>query len=258
MAKTGFRVTYATLTADNEELHEAYEHGVETAKSWLGQKHPFYVDGEERWGDATDEERSPIDRDVVIGHFGRATRQDAKDAIAAAKAFAPEWAATSVAGTERDHDARRGPDLRAPQRALRPDGDGGRQEPARGARRRRGDGRPHPLLHPPDGGQRRVRLRDGPAVPERAQPERPAPVRRVGRHQPVQLPDGAGRRPGRRRARRRQHRRAQAVAPGLLHGAQAVRVPARSRRAERRVPRGDRTRQHGRRRARGRARTSTA
>jgi 1-pyrroline-5-carboxylate dehydrogenase len=94
MAKTGFRVTYATLTADNEELHEAYEHGIETARSWLGQKHPFYVNGEERWGDATDEERSPIDNDIVIGHFGRATRQDAQDAIAAAKAFAPEWAAT--------------------------------------------------------------------------------------------------------------------------------------------------------------------
>jgi len=94
MTQTGFRVTYATLSADNEELHKAYEHGIETARSWLGQKHPFYVNGEERWGEATDEERSPIDNDVVIGHFGRATRQDAADAIAAAKAFAPTWAAT--------------------------------------------------------------------------------------------------------------------------------------------------------------------
>jgi len=94
MAQAGFRVTYATMSADNEELHRAYEQGIETAKSWLGQKHPFFVNGEERWGEATDEERSPIDNDVVIGHFGRATRQDAKDAIAAAKAFAPTWAAT--------------------------------------------------------------------------------------------------------------------------------------------------------------------
>jgi len=93
MAQAGFRVTYATMSADNEELHRAYEGGIETAKSWLGQKHPYYVNGEERWGEATDEERSPIDRDMVIGHFGRATRQDAKDAIAAAKAFAPTWAA---------------------------------------------------------------------------------------------------------------------------------------------------------------------
>jgi 1-pyrroline-5-carboxylate dehydrogenase len=34
MAK--FRVTYATLSADNEELHAAYEQGVRTARSWLG------------------------------------------------------------------------------------------------------------------------------------------------------------------------------------------------------------------------------
>jgi 1-pyrroline-5-carboxylate dehydrogenase len=88
------RITYATMSADNEELHADYEKGVETARSWLGQKHPFHVNGEERWGDGIDEERSPIDHDLVIGEFGRATRQDAKDAIAAAKAYAPTWAGT--------------------------------------------------------------------------------------------------------------------------------------------------------------------
>jgi 1-pyrroline-5-carboxylate dehydrogenase len=94
MAERSFRITYATMSADNDELHAAYERGVETARTWLGQKHPFYVNGEAREGDGYDEERSPIDRDVVIGQFARATRQDAKDAIAAAKAFAPEWART--------------------------------------------------------------------------------------------------------------------------------------------------------------------
>ncbi len=92
MAQTKIRITYATMSADNEELHAAYDHGIEVAKSWLGQKHPFYVNGEERWGEGVDEERSPIDHDVVIGEFARATRQDAKDAVAAAKAYAPLWA----------------------------------------------------------------------------------------------------------------------------------------------------------------------
>jgi 1-pyrroline-5-carboxylate dehydrogenase len=94
MAQQTFRITYATMSADNEELHAAYERGVEVARSWLGQKHPFYVNGEERWGEGLDEERSPIDRDVVIGEFARATRDDAKDAIATAKAYAPTWAGT--------------------------------------------------------------------------------------------------------------------------------------------------------------------
>src|SRR5712691_834956 len=92
MAQTKIRITYATMSADNEELHAAYDHGIEVAKSWLGQKHPFYVNGEERWGEGVDEERSPIDHDVVIGEFARATRQDAKDAVAAAKAYSPLWA----------------------------------------------------------------------------------------------------------------------------------------------------------------------
>src|SRR5439155_18416402 len=91
MAQKTFRITYATTSADNEELHAEYQKGVETAQSWLGQKHPFYVNGEERWGEGLDEERSPIDRDIVIGQFARATRQDAKDAIAAAKASWPQW-----------------------------------------------------------------------------------------------------------------------------------------------------------------------
>jgi 1-pyrroline-5-carboxylate dehydrogenase len=91
MAQTRFRITYATMSADNEELHAAYEKGIETAKSWLGQTHPFHVNGEAREGAGQDEERSPVDRDILIGRFGRATRQDTKDAIAAAKAFSPEW-----------------------------------------------------------------------------------------------------------------------------------------------------------------------
>src|SRR6266542_1538877 len=92
MAQKTFRITYATMSADNEELHAAYEQGVETAKSWLGQKHSFHINGEAREGEGFDEERSPIDSEMVIGFFARATRQDMKDAIAAARAFAPQWA----------------------------------------------------------------------------------------------------------------------------------------------------------------------
>jgi len=88
------RITYATMSADNEQLHADYERGVETAKSWLGQKHPFYVNGEAREGEGYDEERSPIDRDVLIGYFARATRQDAKDAIEAARKSFPTWSGT--------------------------------------------------------------------------------------------------------------------------------------------------------------------
>ena len=94
MAEQGFRITYATMTADDEELHRAYDEGIERARAWIGQERPFFVNGEARMGEETHEERSPIDRDIVIARFGQASRQDVRDAIAAAEAFFPEWAAT--------------------------------------------------------------------------------------------------------------------------------------------------------------------
>ena len=40
MAQTRVKITYATMRADNEELHAAFEKAVETVKSsWLGEKH---------------------------------------------------------------------------------------------------------------------------------------------------------------------------------------------------------------------------
>ncbi len=94
MADQGFRITYATMSADNEELHKAYEKGIEVARSWLGQKHPFYVNGEARVGSGHKPELSPIDHDLVVGEFAQATREDVRDAVAAAKAFAPIWGTT--------------------------------------------------------------------------------------------------------------------------------------------------------------------
>jgi len=88
------KITYATLRADNEELHEQFERGVEKARAELGQHYPNYVNGEARHGEGEFEDRSPIDDGLVLGWFAKGTRQDAKDAIAAARAFAPTWAAT--------------------------------------------------------------------------------------------------------------------------------------------------------------------
>jgi 1-pyrroline-5-carboxylate dehydrogenase len=94
MAEKRFRITYATMSLDNAELNEAYEKGVETVKGWLGKEHQFYVNGEARSGEGFDEERSPIDNDLLIGKFARATVQDANDAVEAAKAYAPTWGTT--------------------------------------------------------------------------------------------------------------------------------------------------------------------
>lgn len=88
------RITYATMSADNDELNTAYETAVAEMGSQLGQTHGVVVNGEARTDREIFEERSPIDRDVVVGRYAQATTQDVDDAIAAAKAFQPEWEAT--------------------------------------------------------------------------------------------------------------------------------------------------------------------
>jgi len=86
-----FRVTYATLSADNEDLQRAYDEAAGRMKAELGKEYPFVVNGEERWTEEKYAEPSPIDSDVIIGRFSQATVKDAEDAVAAAKAYSLEW-----------------------------------------------------------------------------------------------------------------------------------------------------------------------
>jgi 1-pyrroline-5-carboxylate dehydrogenase len=85
------KITYATMSADNEELNSSYEGAAESVKSRLGQDHGVLVNGEERKERPTFEEVSPIDSGVVIGRYAQATKGDVDDAVAAARDFAPEW-----------------------------------------------------------------------------------------------------------------------------------------------------------------------
>ncbi len=95
------KITYATMSADNEELNQAYERAVENARQRLGSTHGVWVDGEERTDRELFLEKSPFDRELVVGTYAQATTQDVDDAVAAARAFAPEWEAW---GWERRRD----------------------------------------------------------------------------------------------------------------------------------------------------------
>ena len=91
MTTPRLKITYATLRADNEELHALYEAGLEKAKARLGAYHRNFIDGVERDGDGTFEVRSPIDTDILVGTFAKGTRADVQDAIAAARRAQPAW-----------------------------------------------------------------------------------------------------------------------------------------------------------------------
>lgn len=85
------KITYSTLSVDNPELHAAYEAAVVQAKAQFGRSFPLLIGGQERRATETFRDTSPIDTTLVLGYFQKGSRQDALDAIAAAKAAARDW-----------------------------------------------------------------------------------------------------------------------------------------------------------------------
>jgi len=88
------KITYATLRNDNEQLHANFDAGLALARAELGKAHGQFINGEWRPAKAVFEKRSPIDGSLV-GTFAKGTREDVRDAVAAARAAAPGWARTA-------------------------------------------------------------------------------------------------------------------------------------------------------------------
>jgi 1-pyrroline-5-carboxylate dehydrogenase len=85
------KITYATLSADNEELQSAFDAAVERVRGELGRSYPMIIGAEERFGSEEFEDRSPIDREILVARFPIGTRHDVVDAIADARAAFPGW-----------------------------------------------------------------------------------------------------------------------------------------------------------------------
>jgi 1-pyrroline-5-carboxylate dehydrogenase len=85
------KITYATLSADNEELQSSFDAAVERARAGLGATFPMIIGGEQRTAAETFDDRSPIDTDLVVARFPVGTREDVRDAISAARTAYPAW-----------------------------------------------------------------------------------------------------------------------------------------------------------------------
>ena len=94
MAAQKFKITYATLSATNPELHQAFDEAVERVKGNFGTNYPMFINGEKRWAEQTFEDRSPINGDWLLGTFQKGTREQAAEALTAARAASPGWRAT--------------------------------------------------------------------------------------------------------------------------------------------------------------------
>jgi len=86
-----FRLTYATMFDPPELLHTRFERALADVRAGLGRDYPMLIGGRERFAEAKFEDRSPINTDWLLGTFQKGTAQDAKDAIAAARAAFPAW-----------------------------------------------------------------------------------------------------------------------------------------------------------------------
>ena len=104
------KITYATLSADNEELQSSFDAALQRARADLGRTYPMIIGGEERLGDETFEDRSPIDRDLVVARFPKGTREDVRDAIDCGPRRVSGLARHPVARSPRHPAPRRGAD----------------------------------------------------------------------------------------------------------------------------------------------------
>lgn len=86
-----FKLTYSTMFNPPEELHTRFDEALVQMKANLGLEHAMIIDGKDRFASEKIEDRSPTDTDVVLGIFQKGTRQDARDAVAAARQAFPAW-----------------------------------------------------------------------------------------------------------------------------------------------------------------------
>ncbi len=76
------------------ELHQRFDAALQRMRAKLGQQHPMWIDGRARGAAEHFELRSPIDRDLLLARFPSGSAMDATDAVSAAVAAYPAWAAT--------------------------------------------------------------------------------------------------------------------------------------------------------------------
>jgi 1-pyrroline-5-carboxylate dehydrogenase len=89
--ESAFKLTYATMFDPPEELHDRFEEALLQTKGTMGQEHAMIIDGQEVQAEETFEDRSPINREWVLGRFQQGSADAAQAALAAARRAFPVW-----------------------------------------------------------------------------------------------------------------------------------------------------------------------
>lgn len=91
---SAFKVTYSTLSAPSEQLHQAFEEAARDVESRLGATYPLWIGDKEVSGRATFDNCSPADTGVVVGRFQSGSAEDAREAIETARGAFYGWSRT--------------------------------------------------------------------------------------------------------------------------------------------------------------------
>ncbi|MCP8323645.1 MAG: aldehyde dehydrogenase family protein [Candidatus Methylarchaceae archaeon HK02M2] len=74
-----------------EDFHRKYEEALKKIKNEFGKRYPHIIDGKEVFSEGEFPDTSPSDIKLVLGYFQKGTREDARNAIMAAKKAFPLW-----------------------------------------------------------------------------------------------------------------------------------------------------------------------
>jgi len=88
-----FRLTYATMFNPPEKMHTDFDKAVARFRAEMGKDVPMLINGEDRFIEAKFDDRSPINTEWLLGTFQKGGVAEGQEALAAAKAAAPKWAA---------------------------------------------------------------------------------------------------------------------------------------------------------------------
>jgi 1-pyrroline-5-carboxylate dehydrogenase len=89
------KITYATLSADDEELQSVFDEAIDKVKSeWLGAEVPMFINGEKVYADDKFESYSPANTEMHLCTAQSGMAEHSKAAIAAAKAAFSKWRKT--------------------------------------------------------------------------------------------------------------------------------------------------------------------
>ncbi len=87
------KITYTSTPEEIEAMHGRFDDALESVAKEFGKDYPMIINGEDRGGEGRFSVVAPAHTSQVLATFPKGSHADVDDAVAAARAYQPEWAA---------------------------------------------------------------------------------------------------------------------------------------------------------------------